>query len=498
MIDVRKAINKQPTQHHPPPIERSASMGDNPDFLDEDIDAFIASMMIPPPPESCMTSSVSDDPVESLQFPMEEEEFHMYNGADSLISSDEVLSSLVIPPPPGDASESIEEIHIVPPVNSESLESKKRYKHRRSSSLDISSLRRFNDTLDSSEPTQENSSKSCDSNIQPPNSLKTSSNPSKDFESPATVSEKLTILLQSMPNFGSAQEADMKFRRTSSLRLEKSASFEVLSSPPNEIDTTSSNVNKKVGRSNSFQVHLHGKPSVIVDITSQEQETLKKSGQSYTSPKKNRAADPPKKEESKSSPKSNYSRHLRRTHSFDIIPKKGDEKESGEKTSGDNFASLKAKLKSYRDYLLSKSDSSKHRKSPVTHSENSDDSKTSCENAESPLKRSNSFTFNWLKRRSNSLDSIIAKPSSDSESTQESSQVDDTVKRVPQVLSTLNIPRSTFKPHSNLSVQVRLNKGHVVILKKGGSRFISVEFTSRFRSSTCFFKLRPNPSTALS
>ena len=242
VLDVRKDIEHVSPNH--PPFERSASMGDNPDFLDEDIDAFIASMMIPPPPESSTPSAVSDTFGDSLQFQYDDEESQMYNGADSLISSDELFSSLVIPPPPGDASESIDEIKIVPPVESEtpecnSSEKKKLFKHRRSSSLDVSSLRVFNESLNQSESQTENSPKSCDQKVTPPKSLATNSSAVKDFESPATVSEKLSILLKSMPSFGNVlSESDMKFRRTSSLRLGKSASFEVLSSSTDESEKT--------------------------------------------------------------------------------------------------------------------------------------------------------------------------------------------------------------------------------------------------------------------
>jgi hypothetical protein len=456
-LDVGKTDEHHSPNH--PPFERSASTGDNPDFLDDDIDSFIATMMIPPPPDTVIPAN--DKLSNSLQFQYDEEESQMYNGAESLISSDELLSSLVIPPPPGDASESIDEIKIVPPVETEtnmsthSNKSHKHYKHRRSSSLDVSSLRVFSDSQNEIESQTKNSPKSCDLNVVPPKSLshETDSQSTKDFESPATVSEKLNILLQSMPSFGSGlSESDMKFRRASSLRLGKSASFEVLASPTTEEVTTES---KKVGRSNSFQVHLQAKP---------QEQPPKKNGSTYISPKKNRPIEPAVKKEvsasqEKSVQNSNYSRHLRRTHSFDIIPNKDDEKTAPEKTGGDNFASLKEKLKSYRDYLLSKSDKTKHRKSSLVSNDNASQNEQS-----SPLKRSNSFTFNWLKRRSNSFDSgdtskisgsdssLSSKPSDSSKENEDSSN-----KKVPQVLNTLSVPRSTFKPHSSLSIQVRIH-----------------------------------------
>ncbi|XP_052077142.1 uncharacterized protein LOC127715157 isoform X6 [Mytilus californianus] len=459
IIDVRKDTeSKKP--YHPPLFERSASMGDNPDFLDDDIDSFIASMMIPPPPDSCMTDNSSHDLADSLQFHFEDEDSQMYNGADSLISSDELLNSLVIPPPPGEVSESIDEIKIVPPVDSEMSDSKhsgitkKRYTHRRSSSLDVSSLRSFNESLTQSESKTESSPKSCDKNITPPKSLLTAPNPVKDFESPATVSEKLNILLQSMPSFGNVSESDMKFRRTSSLRLGKSASFEVLNSPPNEQEVIQS---KKVARSNSFQVLLNGQQSVK---GKNAELPPKKPGPIYISPKKNRPADPVKKNEESKSPEksennSKYSRHLRRTHSFDIIPKKDDDKSTSDKSGGDNFASLKAKLKSYRDYLLSKSDDTKQRKSSLTSTDIT--AETDSSESNSPLKRSNSFTFNWLKRRSNSLDSLDTRKNKETESGQSNSskETEESARKVPQVLSTLTLPRSTFKPHSTLSVQLQ-------------------------------------------
>lgn len=456
ILDIGKNNEHHSSNH--PPFERSASTGDNPDFLDDDIDSFIATMMIPPPPDTVIPSN--DNLSNSLQFQYDEEESQMYNGAESLISSDELLSSLVIPPPPGDASESIDEIKIVPPVETETNTSKhsnkshRHYKHRRSSSLDVSSIHVFSDSQNEIESQTENSPKSCVHNVEPPKSLshETDAQSAKDFESPATVSEKLNILLQSMPSFGSElSESDIKFRRTSSLRLGKSASFEVLASPITEEVTEA----KKVGRSNSFQVHLQAKP---------QEQPSKKNGPTYISPKKNRPIEPAVKREvtasqEKSVQNSNYSRHLRRTHSFDIIPSKDDDKSTPEKPGGDNFASLKEKLKSYRDYLLSKSDKTKHRKSSLVSNDNASQNEPS-----SPLKRSNSFTFNWLKRRSNSFDSgdtskISGSDSSLSNRPSESSKEneDSSNKKVPQVLNTLSVPRSTFKPHSSLSIQVRIH-----------------------------------------
>lgn len=287
--------------------------------------------------------------------------------------------------------------------------------------------------------------------------MSTSSQSNKDFESPATVSEKLNILLQSMPRIDSVNlESDMKFRRTSSLRLGKSASFEVLSSPTTDEGTE----NKKVGRSNSFQVHLQGTSS---------EESPKNNGPVYSSSKKNRPADPvTKKEDNTSSKKpvnSNYSRHLRRTHSFDILPKNDDDKQTVEKSGGDNFSSLKAKLKSYRDYLLSKSDDTKQKKSSLTT------------NDSSPLKRSNSFTFNWLKRRSNSLDSGDAGKTQESDRQSKDTE-DGSNKKVPQVLNTLNVPRSTFKPHSSLSIQRSAQK------KSGPMKALSSALTSNDKKHT--------------
>ena len=148
---------------------------------------------------------------------------------------------------------------------------------------------------------------------------------------------------------------------------------------------------------------------------------------------------------------SKYSRHLRRTNSFDVPTKEQDKKEEPEKAVTENFSSLKAKLQSYRDYLLSKSNNSK--KERKTEEEKKGDS--------SPLRRSNSFTLSYLRRRNSSSDSDDQKSGKESvtgksrrrEKKSKEKAEDKEDKKKPPVWNQLAAPRS-FRPHSSTTTQV--------------------------------------------
>lgn len=441
-------------------------------------------MTIPPPPDSPTKQSDSEDQsVPSLfstwngpmtlppQVPIDKT---LQSSSGSSLTLDEKYASLVIPPPPGEASEqfdslvippppgtaseSLEQITIVPPVSSTETETKKKKsRHRRSSSLDTAFLNKFNQTDGS--PTE--SPDSSSTKAVPPTSLNTHpTSPTegkkltpKDFESPATVSERLNILLQSMPNFSSESVQNVQgqghrpFRRTSSLRLTKSSSQELTES-----------LNKYHTGSNSSLQNEHSPKQEVMASAGSEPPVTNKPVQSSQEPQLS----------------SKYSRHLRRTHSFDVLPSRekssdGDNVSVSSRTSSDAFSSLKAKLQSYKDFLLSRSNNdSRERKSRT-------DSNSDKQQQPGTFQRSSSFSFGWTRKKSKSPDSARNKLEKDKSPTEskenlsrsrsrekkmaeklskESSSSSNQEKK-PQLLNTLStLPKSTFRPHTSGTIQV--------------------------------------------
>lgn len=426
---------------HFPPFERSVSVGATPDFFDSDIDQLIAELTIPPPPSS------EDDmgPADHLA--------HTWSGPDNKESAEESyleafevdLEALVIPPPPGEASVSLDQIPIVPPVTSDSDDIVKKNDHvgghRRSSSVDtflskIQKNEHNNDVPKKDEPLKTelecqsdavSEIKSSDTSkskcrTEPENATSSTSNKdTHDNDSPASVSEKLNTLLQMIPNLGpkSDNENDFKWRRTSSLRLSKpSPMYDKEKGHP---------LNGLVKRDKLLKASSTSSPNQVVKSS---QEVKQSKGEVTVSSK--------------------YSRHLRRTNSFDVPSKEQETKEEPEKAVTENFSSLKAKLQSYRDYLLSKSNNSKkERQTEEKREENS------------PLRRSNSFTMNYLRRRNSSSDSDDQKSANDTatnrsrrqdrKSSQEKAD-DKEDKKKPPVWNKLAAPRS-FRPHTSTATQ---------------------------------------------
>ena len=468
----------------PPPFSRSASTGDNPDFFDSDIDDFIAKLVIPPPPGESNDDYASPGPLANTWSGpasgidlMDEMDDLNYSTEDIDKTVDDIFASLIIPPPPGEASEEIETLPIVPPVNSlsESNDGKRRISHRRSSSVDMSLLKFSKDSSSDTSPfgSKNNSNTGSrehvdrtdtNSTVPPSGILRNPSENSKwkngknrtsgsEFESPASVSEKLSSLLQMIPNFGNVDESGKVFRRTSSLRLNKTSSLELSVAPAN-VPPVESDKNTSMKRTDSFQTKAASVDNLL----------------DTSSDKENRSADTNrtdagKSEESKRG--SIYSRHLRRTNSFDFTQQNIVKKDEQTEKSVDSFSSLKSKLQSYRDFLLNKSNSTKKERN--TEKTSYGDSDT--EPAKSPLKRSNSFTFSFLKRRSNSTDSEEGSDKSKNTSSDQASgrsrqkdkkssskkeksskENSEKEKRAPALLNTLATSR-TFRP-SSMALQV--------------------------------------------
>ncbi|XP_022327026.2 uncharacterized protein LOC111126576 isoform X7 [Crassostrea virginica] len=444
--------HKEEVHPHIPPFERSVSVGATPDFFDSDIDQLIAELTIPPPPSS-------EEPGEDLTDRLAK----TWSGPESVEQAEEEfnveafevdLESLVIPPPPGEASLTLDQIPIVPPVTSfsDDVENNNERGHRRSGSVDtlltripknehnnnvvkkdeakknesesMSSVLKVSPTDSSEIKSSVSSITNCQSEPEKATSISSEKDP-RENDSPGSVSEKLNTLLQMIPNLGvkSDNENDFKWRRTSSLRLSKPSPMydKEKGQPPNGL------VKTEVKSEMLVNSNLASSPNQVVKSSQEVKQTR---GEVTISSK--------------------YSRHLRRTNSFDVPSKEQDKKEEPEKAVTENFSSLKAKLQSYRDYLLSKSNNSK--KERKTEEEKKGDS--------SPLRRSNSFTLSYLRRRNSSSDSDDQKSGKESvtgksrrrEKKSKEKAEDKEDKKKPPVWNQLAAPRS-FRPHSSTTTQ---------------------------------------------
>ncbi|KAK3099480.1 hypothetical protein FSP39_005085, partial [Pinctada imbricata] len=441
---------------HHPPFDRSASVGDNPDFFDSDIDELIAKLTIPPPPGDNVDTFDSSIPLsQTWSGPLNNDDIN--SGLDDSLTSltdldktvDDIFASLIIPPPPGEASEELETVPIVPPVSAVSeTNSVRRHEHRRSSSVDLSLLKTTSDT--SSDSKSKNSSIEVDrtqniGDTSNTDEVKSSTSGSKkrdsktEFDTPASVSEKLSNLLQMIPNFSNVDEGIKIFRRTSSLRLNKASSLELAPVPCDLKDAA-----QKTGPFRAKAASFDN----ILDTKSEDKENIEH-----------------KRKEEESKVGSKYSRHLRRTNSFDFTQHNLVKEDPEVKQVTESFSALKSKLQSYRDFLLKKSNSTKKERNTERTSYGDSDT----EQSKSPLKRSNSFTFSFLKRRSSSSDSDETsdrskiseslqalksrkEKKSSSQKKKQSGESADKEKRTPALLNTLATTR-TFRPPSSSSTQ---------------------------------------------
>ncbi|XP_033743319.1 LOW QUALITY PROTEIN: uncharacterized protein LOC117329473 [Pecten maximus] len=427
---------------HPPALVRSASVGDTPDFFDEDIDSLIANLTVPPPPSS----------VEEGKGTQEEG-----GQVDAHMPIDESFSDLVIPPPPGESVTALQHIAIVPPIEGQTeadIKMRKRH-HRRSSSLDTFFIKfpvEDGGTESCTDPPEDippqlpaSSPPKLSPSRNPPNELVLPSGgspPLKDFESPASVSQRLNTLLQSMPIPGEdSQRFSRNTRRTSSLKLSRSSSADTANVVQEAIDSVNA-VAVKFGRSNSFQTRHRRR-----DVDNQ--------GRSPSSHKNGPGISSP------GTSQDHHSRRLQRTHSFDVKANKENHDNIWSDSSGsdtsDTLASLKATLKSYRDFLLSKSKDSSRTKDSRRSSISSDEGS---EKNGSSLHRSNSFTLGWLKRRSSLSGSDDKGRRSGSDLALNKDQpirkkegVEGIDKKTPVLMNQLAVTRSKLKSHSAFSVQ---------------------------------------------
>ncbi|XP_055893555.1 uncharacterized protein LOC106060842 isoform X3 [Biomphalaria glabrata] len=310
-------------------LERSASIGNCPDFLDDDIDALIAQFTIPPPPPSTDSKGTKD---------------HFLPLQSNPANND--LSYLIIPPPPTSTTPLSEDFSVVT-LNSNQvkptteLKSKTVSRHKRSSSLDLKFMQKSSDQLDSKyrskslDANQNNIEKNSTKPSPPPdlNVATAQSDISISGESPATVSQKLYSLLQSLPNFTPDLLSNLSHdtpsaamsglhQRSSSLDLTSGQSDFPFSSS-SSIRTFNSVVNFS-SRGSSLRLRHSSSRSLSQSLEpSKESKTLR--GRSHSESR-------PETSSGHSSSKDAFS-------------------------SSDSFASLKAKLKDYRDFLLNRSKS---------------------------------------------------------------------------------------------------------------------------------------------
>ena len=461
-----RSVSEMGQELHSPVLHRSVSDSGNPDFFDSDIDAFIAQMTVQPPPEpGDFNDSMSHDAGININ-------------TDSVMSDD--ISSLVIPPPPGESAAAINNINIVPPVAHTDIgdnnKAPRSHQHRRSNSFDTDYVLNFpKGSIDSgtdlkhsdtSKSVQNTHNSNGDHKNTHNSNVDNKENKKEEFDSPAFVSERLSNLLNSMPQFSSVREPrarrfNRNSRRTSSLKLTRSTSADIPKMTSDQDVAKFFQPPTFVKHSNSLQDQS---PSVVKDLSSHD-----------------KGHYPPSQGQLNSESKigSKYSRHLQRSGSFNVNQSYDKENRdnvwsdsSGGSSSGssETLSSLKATLKSYRDFLLSKTNSAK---SKEKNAYVSSDDETNVNGDKSSLKRSNSFTAGWLKRRGSfdGADAEIRKPEvihqrSGSDNVlgkyKDVSMVQD--KKTPLLLSQL-APRSKLRSSSPFSAQVNIEYKYKINVK---------------------------------
>ncbi|MES9904354.1 MAG: hypothetical protein ABW168_16965 [Sedimenticola sp.] len=493
-------------------LQKSASVGYCPDFLDSDIDAYIHKLTVQPPPNGASlpngevtahsggganyydsveggvnNSSESDRLAHSWNGPMREDEEDGMEFGDMDMSRtidlgelalDEQYSALVLPPPP-EESATIEDndIKIVPPIctvkeRRKTFESKKMLSSETYQELFGKKDERKDNIPDgtsdktSSHDTRTMKADSKDIKTDPtyvnfPSPRKSiekgdnSEIASKDEnESPASVSEKLNDLLKSLSSYDPLDKMG-NIRGTSSLRLGRCSSLDFLpDTGSNSSDAASSLMTGSV----RLRPKLHVRPSLSLDkpfTASYEPSSAVNKPNVFVRHNDGLSND------------SNFSAHIERTHSYDVLSSASDTKSTGvdsENKPSDSFQALKAKLQSYRDTLLRRS--LRGRKS--NNSESSSDVSSTSEGDASKQKsitRSNSFTQllrRSLRRNSDenngkSKENTRSSSASPAASPKHKSRTKDpspspvSTARDRKIWNTLSTPRQNFRPSTGSS-----------------------------------------------
>ena len=489
-----------------PSLHKSMSVGYTPDFLDNDIDAIIDKLIVQPPPtdgsangevneisDSDRIGIVSDSERlgQSWNGPVDQNELE-YENTDlshtvdlGALALDEQYSSLVIPPPP-DESENIEEIPIVPPVESVK-ERRKIFENGDAKTAEMSRILKANlKSINSAKTELTNASaKKADSSVSEtktkepespwgnvdkktkPIKLKDSKvlNMFKDnsvsdtvknesqtivsaevvantgeskteigkTESPASVSEKLNELLKSL-TFYDDEDENGRFRRTSSLRLNRCSSLDFLPS-----DGKVQNKQNSTLQTGSVRVKPQRLRPALNSLNFEKPPTVANGGPKFhVGSETSSASSSANSDFSASQTHIVATSRIPRANSYDAL---APEKTTTSENKNDSFASLKAKLQLCRDTLLNRS--LRKRSGSVDRAE-----RTSLDGdatqRKSSLTRSNSFS--QLFKRS-------GKSQENSSSSESSSTVSPT--RDLKLLNTLTTPRSNFRPKTG-SMQVQV------------------------------------------
>ena len=490
-----------------PSLQKSMSVGYTPDFLDNDIDAIIDKLIVQPPPtdgsangevnevsDSDRVGIVSDSERlgQSWNGPMDQNELDYENPALShtvdlgVLALDEQYSSLVIPPPP-DESENIEEIAIVPPVESVK-ERRKLFEIGDAKTAEMSRILKANlkSAINSSSKTdvtnasvKKHDSSDSETKTEKPEStwgkvdrktkpiklkdskvlnmfkdpgvsdtvksetepvvsaamaVKTEAKTETDkTESPASVSEKLNELLKSLSVYDE-DDANGHFRRTSSLRLNRCSSLDFLPSEgkaPNKQNSTL--------QTGSVRVKPQRLRPALNSVNFDKPLTVANGGPKFQVGSESSASSSVNSDFSVSQTHTLVTSHIQRANSYDAL---APEKTTTSENKNDSFASLKAKLQLCRDTLLNRS--LRKRSGSADRAE-----RTSLDGdagqRKSSLTRSNSFS-QLFKRSGKSQEN-------NSSSSESSSTVSPT--RDLKLLNTLTTPRSNFRPNTGtMQVQV--------------------------------------------
>ena len=447
-------------------FQKSASVGECPDFLDNDIDAIIEQLTVQPPPsdielaqssvfENRMGNATIDNGGDSLEF----ENKALSNTVDlGSLHLDEEYSSLVIPPPPDESfSNRDQEIPIVPPV--ESVKDRKKLFEKRDAEGYLKNFRSKDSVTALTETKLDNGDRTQSRSI--PDTKQTVEEASRNGNdkveqndnSPASVSEKLNALLKSL---SANEEEDTlgNFRRTSSLRLGRCSSLDFLN-PPKAMEP-GKNADLVTG---SVRVRARVRPKLDMERTFQPS-----TGQ-VTVPLKTNSLDRVSNDKQSHTDSNGSGRTVKpgfhRTQSVDVLPTGNSDQgdmDNTDNTVSESFASLKAKLQSYRDSLLNRS---MRRKKKLAENDSKTDSDVEVGEGtqrRSSLTRSNSFSS--LLRRSlgrsagrDMKDQLAGRSSSETRSDKMDGAKDDgkddgkTGSKDRKYWNTLTTPRSTFRPN---------------------------------------------------
>lgn len=340
-------------------LQKSVSVGYCPDFLDDDIDAIIDKLTVQPPPtsgenaQSQVPSDTDDVFGTSWNGPIREQDSDGLNFENPEMSKtidlgclalDDQYSSLVIPPPP-EESFAVQEIPIVPPV--ESVKEKRKMFQKSDSEGYLKSFGKKDTVVTSvlQDSKGVHDSKSEESQNDNDCKEKTNSNAPTNDTSPASVSEKLNALLKSLSTHNQEEEDSLgNFRRTSSLRLGRSSSVDIL----DKIQKSEPTKNQDLV-TGSVRVKPKLRPRLSIERPRQNDHV--------TIPLKSasleRNVEPPVTLDTE--PENDSKFH--RAHSVDVLHPggKSDNSPVDDNSVSESFASLKAKLQSYRDSMLNRS-----------------------------------------------------------------------------------------------------------------------------------------------